>query len=220
MKVFQNYWVEIIAILLVVVGIRLFWMKKREESIIPLILSLFTFFVGRGIFSDEKKMSVDVDTINNETIVDTNRDVSTSTNTTVPHENVPSVSHSFNGNTTIKQKDEPIKEANVENTTNPVPQPISSYPPELKSAISKAIDACESGKYSDAFNLYIEAADNYPIHSSSVRQNASQRFREKAEIFIENNNGKNDTNSKILLEYAQKLNPSSREIKELLNITN
>jgi len=96
----------------------------------------------------------------------------------------------------------------------------AEYPTELKSTISKAIDAFENGKYPDAFNLYINAAKNYPVHSASIKQNASNRFKEKAEIFIENNNGKNDTNSKILLEYAQKLNPSSIEIKELLNKSN
>lgn len=89
---------------------------------------------------------------------------------------------------------------------------LPSYPD-----LRKAIDAFDNRFYKEAVNFYKEAANSSPVHSVSILQEASKKFLKKAESFIKNNNGEIDTLSKILLECAQELNPSSREIQVLLN---
>jgi len=92
------------------------------------------------------------------------------------------------------------------------------YTVKVENAISKAIDAFDDGRFSDAFRYYNEAA-NYPTdRSTSIKQNTAKKFKEKAERLIQLN-GECDEVSKQLLQYANSLYPSS-EIQRLLNKCN
>ena len=90
------------------------------------------------------------------------------------------------------------------------------YTARLESALSNAINAFDDGRYSDAFKFYSDAAAYPTNHSTSIKQNAAKKFKEKAERIIANNNGECDDLTKQLLQYASKLYPSS-EIQSLLN---
>lgn len=92
----------------------------------------------------------------------------------------------------------------------------TDYSVQVEAALSNAINAFDDGRFLDAFNYYTEAA-NYPTdRSSSIKQNAARKFKEKAERLISNNNGECDDLSKQLLQYANSLYSTS-EIQRLLN---
>ena len=86
-------------------------------------------------------------------------------------------------------------------------------------AKSKAEAAFNKGNYEDAFNAYIEAVRYTTDRSASIKKEAAQKFKREAENLIKNNGGTCDKNSKILLKYAEMLDPTS-EIKELLKKCN
>jgi len=93
-------------------------------------------------------------------------------------------------------------------------QPVD-YTTNVESALSNAINAFDDGKFSDAFNYYTEAAGYPTDRSTSIKQTAANKFKEKAERIIANNNGVCDDLSRQLLQYANKLYPSN-ETQQLL----
>jgi hypothetical protein len=90
------------------------------------------------------------------------------------------------------------------------------YSAKVESALSKAINACENGDWDDAYKYYTEAANYTTNRSSQIKQDAANKFKEKAERVIANNNGKCDDFAKKLLRHANNLY-SSKEIRNLLN---
>ena len=115
----------------------------------------------------------------------------------------------LNKSTSIEPKKvEPKKEDKLQQPTD--------YSAKVETALSNAINAFDDGRFRDAFNYYIEAA-NYPTdRSSAIKQNAAKKFKEKAERLISNNNGECDELTKQLLQYANSLYSTS-EIQNLLN---
>ena len=101
-----------------------------------------------------------------------------------------------------------------------IPTPISiDYTVKAKTAIDNAINAFDNGQFNNAFNFYNEAA-NYPTdRSTSIKQDAAKKFKEKAEQLIAVNHGKCSEKSKQLLQYANSLFYSS-EIQMLIDKCN
>ena len=101
-------------------------------------------------------------------------------------------------------------------TVREEPKAKIDYSSEVETALSKAIAAFDDGRYNDAFKCYTEAA-NYPTNrSTSIKEAAAKKFKEKAERLMANNDGECDEVSTQLLKYTNSLNPSS-EIQRLLN---
>ena len=94
-------------------------------------------------------------------------------------------------------------------------QPKIDYTAKVESAVSNAINAFDDGRFKDAFNYYTEAAGYPTDRSTSIKQAAAKKFKEKAERLIQLNGGC-DAVSKQLLQYANSLYSSS-EIQKLLN---
>jgi len=86
----------------------------------------------------------------------------------------------------------------------------------VEAVLTKAINAFDKSNYSASFNYYIEAAGYPGGRGPSIKQNAANKFKEKAQQIMKNNQGKCNDSSKQLLDYANRLNPTT-EIRNLLN---
>ena len=120
---------------------------------------------------------------------------------------------------TDKKNVEPKENKTTTTTISTTTTSTPDYSTKVETAMSNAIAAFDDGRFADAFKYYTDAA-NYPTErSSSIKQNAAKKFKEKAERLMAINNGECDEVSKQLLKYANSLNPSS-EIQRLLNKCN
>ena len=93
------------------------------------------------------------------------------------------------------------------------------YTKRAEIAMTHAIDAWNAKLWENAYQYYKEAADYPTVNSSAYKERGANKFKEKAQTIIDNNNGECDAFAKQLLQYAYNLNPTT-EIRNLLNKCN
>ena len=124
-----------------------------------------------------------------------------------------------NSATSTQQTTQPVTKTTVVSSSPNSQVQTIDYNVKADIAMSHAIEAWNAKQWENAYQYYKEAA-NYPTANSDIyKQRGANKFKEKAETIIANNNGECDAFAKQLLEFAYKLKPTN-EINNLLKKCN